>query len=81
MVHDHLTLQGLLDLVPDEARAEALFPYARWPDGPVCRCCGSVGNARQLPGRKMLFHCGDCGRATSALAGTSTEASYLPVQT
>jgi len=81
MAHNHLTLQGFLDLVPDKAHAEALFLSARWPDGPVCRWCGSVGNARQLSGRKMLFHCRDCGRATSARAGTPMEASHLPVRT
>jgi transposase-like protein len=58
-----------------------LFLSARWPDGPVCRWCGAVGNARQLSGRKMLFHCRDCGRATSARAGTPMEASHLPVRT
>ncbi|WP_200255891.1 transposase [Halorhodospira neutriphila] len=81
MVHDPLTLQGFLELVPDEAHAEALFLSARWPEGPVCRWCGSVGNARRLPGRKMLFHCRDCGRATSARAGTPMAASHLPVRT
>ncbi|WP_200342512.1 IS1595 family transposase, partial [Rhodovibrio sodomensis] len=81
MANDHLTLQGFLDLVPDEDHAEALFLSARWPDGPVCRWCGAVGNARQLPGHKMLFHCRDCGRATSARAGTPMEASHLPVRT
>jgi hypothetical protein len=29
----------------------------------------------------MLFHCRDCGRATSARAGTPMEASHLPVRT
>jgi hypothetical protein len=81
MAHDHLTLQGFLDLVPDEDHAEALFLSARWPDGPVCRWCGSIGNARRLSGRKMLFHCRDCGRATSARAGTPMEASHLLVRT
>ena len=71
MARDHLTLQGFLDLVPDEDHVEALFLSARWPDGAVCRWCGSVGNARRLPGCKMLFHGRDCGRATSVGAGTS----------
>jgi hypothetical protein len=35
MANDRLTPKGFLDLVPDEARAQALFPSARWPDGPV----------------------------------------------
>ena len=81
MAQDHLTLQAFLDLVPDEGHAEALFLSARWPDGPICRWCGSVGNSRRLQGRKMLFHCRDCGRATSARAGTPMEASHLPVRT
>ena len=81
MAHDHLTLQGFLDLVPGEGHAEALFLSARWPDGPICRWCGSVGNSRRLQGRKMLFHCRDCGRATSARAGTPMEGSHLPVRT
>ena len=46
MAHGHPSLQGFLYLVPDETHAEALFHSARWPDGPICRLCGSVGNAR-----------------------------------
>lgn len=61
MANDHLTLQGFLDLVPDEAHADTLRLSARWPDSPVCRLCGLVDNARQPPRSKMLCHCRDCG--------------------
>jgi hypothetical protein len=81
MVDDYLPLRTFLDLVSDEAHAEALFLSARWPDGPVCRGYGWVGNARQLSGRKMLLHRRDSGHATSARAGTPIQASHLSVRT
>jgi len=52
-MHDHLTLQDFLDLVPDEEHAEALFLSARWPR----RGAVSVGALAAWPGLSLVRLC------------------------
>ena len=51
----------------------------RWPDGFICPC-GSQ-RAWLLDGRANTYNCIDCGRHTSATAGTTMHRSKLPLMT
>jgi len=54
-----LTLRAFNALFPDEDAARAWFERARWPDGPTCYHCGTVGKAAYMPKTKF-WHCKAC---------------------
>lgn len=54
---------------PDEASCAAFLFERRWPKGLVCPGCGKR-QAASLKTRAHTYECLDCGRQTSATAGT-----------
>jgi len=66
----------------DEDAAWAHFEAIRWPHGPVCAHCGSIGNAAKLAGkstRKGVYKCRDCRKPFTATLGTVYERSHIPM--
>jgi transposase-like protein len=64
-------------LFPDEQACRAYLFESRWPDGFSCPACGSgdVG----VEHRRHLWQCQECGRQTSATAGTVMHKTRLPL--
>ena len=69
---------------PDKARE--YLESLRWPDGPVCPHCGTIGNAYRLEGsggakgkraRAGLLKCGACRKQFSVTVGTVFERSHI----
>jgi transposase-like protein len=67
----------------DEEKARKHFEAIRWPNGPVCFHCGSVGDAiRPLDGKSMgdgWYYCTACKDKFTARMGTVLERSHIPV--
>lgn len=63
----------------EEACREYLFA-SRWPDGFTCPACGSRG-AGVMHRRRLLWQCKECGRQTSATAGTVMHGTHTPLRT
>jgi transposase-like protein len=66
----------------DEDAARAYFEAMRWPTGPVCPRCGSVGCATRMAGkshRPGLFQCNGCRESFSVTVGTVMEDTRLPL--
>jgi len=74
----------------DDAAARAYLEEIRWPTGPVCPHCGSVGDHYRLDGkggvkgkkaRPGLLKCQDCALQFSVTVGTVFERSKIPLST
>jgi transposase-like protein len=65
----------------DENKAREALEASRWPNGPVCPHCGSMGKIGHVTGkaRKGLYYCGDCGKQFSVTVGTVFERSHVPL--
>lgn len=66
----------------DEAAARRHFEALRWPDGPVCPHCGTIGEATALKGettRPGLYKCRACQKPFTATMGTLYERSHIPL--
>jgi transposase-like protein len=77
----------------DEAKAFEHIESVLWPDGPICRHCGSVNNAYRLNGvrtkpskknphgveRHGLYKCRDCRGQFTVRMGSIFEESHLPL--
>tara|TARA_R110002110_G_scaffold137735_2_gene323079 strand:+ start:7108 stop:8058 length:951 start_codon:yes stop_codon:yes gene_type:complete len=75
----------------DEAAAFAHVEGMLWPEGPVCPCCGVIGNAYELNGvrskpskknpegleRRGLKKCKECGKQFTVRMGTIFESSHV----
>ena len=57
-------------LFADENAARQWFEQARWPDGPVCPACESIGVARWLDNARP-WQCRACRRQFSVTRGTT----------
>lgn len=75
-----LTLRAFNALFPDEDAARAWFERARWPDGPTCYHCGTIGDAAYMPKTKF-WHCKACKGQFSVTAGTPMHRTHLPLLT
>src|SRR5215469_304126 len=66
----------------NEEAARKHLEAIRWPDGPICPHCGTVGTAyaRSKPG---LYRCGErqCRKDFTATIGTIFERSHIPLAT
>jgi transposase-like protein len=64
----------------DDASARKLIESVRWPDGPVCSHCGSVGHAyaTKKPG---WYRCAEkeCRKDFTVTTGTVMERSHIPL--
>lgn len=68
----------------DEEAARRHFEALRWPQGPVCPFCGTVGNATEMKGkttRPGLYKCREkeCRKPFTAMMGTLYERSHIPL--
>lgn len=72
----------------DDDAAREYLESVRWPDGPVCPHCGSMGGHYRLEGkggpkgkkaRKGLLCCADCREQFSVTVGTVFERSKIPL--
>jgi transposase-like protein len=73
------------EFLPEDV-ARALLEQLRWPDGPVCPHCGSVGAYRlhpkavsARPVRSGVLKCKACRRQFSVMVGTAFESSHVPL--
>ena len=71
------SLSQFQEAFPDEASCAAFLSERRWPKGFVCPGCGEQ-RAAALKSRAYTYECLDCGRQTSATAGTVMHRSKLP---
>lgn len=64
----------------DEA-ARTLIESIRWPDGPVCSHCGTIGHAYAVKGRAGLYRCAEpeCRKDFTCTTGTVMERSKIPL--
>src|SRR5271165_4792130 len=74
------SLSQFQEAFPDEASCAAFLSERRWPEGFVCPGCGEQ-RAAALKSRAYTYECLDCGRQTSATAGTVMHRSKLPLTT
>src|SRR5450759_3797096 len=66
----------------DENAARAHFEKLRWPDGPICPHCGTIGEATELKGKSTrpgLYKCRACQKPFTATMGTLYERSHIPL--
>jgi transposase-like protein len=72
------TYQEFKAWFPDDAACREYLGQLRWPDGFTCPECGCGGGWRTGKG---LWMCAECGRKTSATAGTIFHRSHSPLST
>jgi transposase-like protein len=72
----------------DEDAARAFLEHFRWPNGPVCPHCGSLGAYRlhpkagsTAPVRNGVLKCKACRRQFTVTVGTAFERSHVPLST
>lgn len=68
----------------NETAARAHLEAIRWPNGPICPHCGTVGKAHRLDGeahRVGLWQCNEreCMHQFSVTVGTVMERSHIPL--
>lgn len=71
----------LIKLIKEFDSEEKCISYLvarRWPKGPVCDKCGTVGHAFKLTDPRK-WRCNACGADFSITAGTSLERTHLPL--
>ena len=63
----------------DEAEAFKYLEATRWPDGPVCAHCGTIGTAYALKSRVGLYRCAEkaCRKDFTVRVGTVFEDSPI----
>ena len=64
----------------DDAKAREYLESLRWPNGPECPHCGTVGEAKQLAGkshRPGLYQCNACREPFTVTVGTVYERSKI----
>jgi transposase-like protein len=66
----------------DENEARKALEAARWPNGPICPHCGSMGRIVRVEGkshRPGLLYCNDCREQFTVTVGTVMEHSKVPL--
>jgi len=65
----------------DEDKAREWLEASRWPAGPVCPHCGSLGVTRMGGTRHRggLFYCPDCRGQFTVMTGSVMERSHIPL--
>lgn len=71
------TLMDLEEQFSSEDACRDYLAALRWPTGFVCPGCGETNAGRM---RRRLWHCRDCGRQTSVLAGTVFQDTHMPLR-
>ena len=68
----------------DAIKAREYLERIRWPDGPICPHCGSIGGHYELQGkahRPGLWKCHDCREQFSVTVGTVFKRSKIALHT
>lgn len=71
------------DIFSDEEAAYRYVESLRWPYGPQCPNCGSVGTAGRLTGastRVGMYKCYRCRRPFNVKIGTMLQGSHIPLR-
>ena len=85
---ENLNLVTLAKNYSDEASAWEFFEQVRWPDGPICPHCGTVGEAYKLgakktrqgkPSPRRVWKCRGCRKEFTVLVGTVFERTHVPL--
>jgi transposase-like protein len=67
----------------DEIKAREALEAIRWPDGPVCSHCGTIGDriakVEGKSARPGLYYCNNCGGQFTVTVGTVFERSKVPL--
>jgi transposase-like protein len=75
------TLQN--PIFTDEDKAREALEATRWPDGPVCPHCGTIGDRIALVAGKKhrpgLYYCNECEGTFTVTVGTVFERSKIPL--
>src|SRR5690349_7254166 len=87
-----LNLSTIAKHYSDEEAAWLFFEQTRWPDGPICPHCGTVGSDYYLEPKagsrrtrtgktsyRRLWKCAACREQFSVLVGTIFEDTKLPL--
>src|SRR5437016_4912265 len=81
-----IDLVGLIQEIGDEDNARRFLEGLRWPKGPVCPHCGSVGAYSLKPKggtktsvRKGVYKCKKCRKQFTVTVGTIFEDSRIPI--
>jgi transposase-like protein len=64
----------------DEDTARAYLEAVRWPNGPICPCCGLGDNVKALGGESMgpgWYHCSQCREKFTIRTGSIFERSHV----
>lgn len=77
-----ISLVELMQMFPDEARAERWFADVRWPNGPACPHCGTGNVQSGAAHPTMPYRCREreCRKRFSVKTGTVMQASNLGFQ-
>lgn len=74
--------KNLPERFTSEEAARKHLEAIRWPSGPVCPHCGTVGEASRIQGgRKGLMFCNACREQFTVTVGTVFERSKIPLHT
>jgi transposase-like protein len=74
-----MSLLSFLKRFPDDDACWSHLEAVRWPQGPVCPKCGSVGDAH-LVGRAHYRRCNACRTKFKVTHGTPFEGTHLPMR-
>lgn len=76
-----ISIIELFKMFPDDETAKQWFIKTYWPDGIVCRDCGSTNVNENTKHPSMPFRCRDCRKRFSPKTGTVMQGSKLGYQT
>jgi transposase-like protein len=75
-----MSLLAFLKRFPDDDACWAHLEVVRWPAGPACPKCGTVGNAQPQKSRPHYWQCRGCRAVFTAAMGTPLEGTHLPMR-
>jgi transposase-like protein len=78
MKQEAMSLKEWQERFPDEESCRAHIAKVRWPEGFICPHCG--GKAYWYTGGYNLYHCKNCNKRTSAMAGTIFHSTKIPLK-
>src|SRR5262245_41788024 len=89
---ERLNISVIAKRFSDESAAWEYLEEMRWPNGPECPHCGSVGHAYFIKPKnghgetstgkvsyRRLWKCAECRKPFSVLVGTIFERSHVPL--
>src|SRR5512134_495785 len=66
---------------PTDEACRTHMEALRWPQGPVCPRCGSVGEATRSTHDPRIWRCRPCRHEFRVTDGTAMEGTHLPLTT